>query len=375
MEQAKKLGFGCMRLPMKKSGTEDVIDTEQFNAMIDEYIENGFTYFDTAYMYHDYKSETAVRESLVKRHPREAYTLATKLPVFFLKEAGDNERYFKEQLEKCGVDYFDYYLIHSLSHAHYDMAEKFGCFSFLQEMKKEGKIRQLGFSYHDDAELLDRILTEHPETDFVQLQINYIDWESEGIQSRKCLEIANKHNKPVVVMEPVKGGTIATVPENAETMFREIQPDMSAASWAIRFAASQPGVFMVLSGMSNLEQLRDNISYMKEFVPLSDAETAVVHKAAGIIHDAVEIQCTACRYCVEGCPKNIAIPEYFSLYNEEKRSNPGGGFSVQQSYFANYATLRGKPLDCIECGACEAACPQKLPIVELLKKVSGLFEK
>ena len=196
MEKAKKLGFGCMRLPMKKSGTEEVIDTEQFNVMIDEFIAQGFTYFDTAYMYHDYKSEIAVRESLVKRYPRESYTLASKLPVFFMKEPGDNERYFKEQLEKCGVDYFDYYLIHSLTHAHYDMAETFGSFQFLQQMKKDGKIRYMGFSYHDDAELLDRILTEHPETDFVQLQVNYVDWESEGIQSRKCLEVANKHKKP-----------------------------------------------------------------------------------------------------------------------------------------------------------------------------------
>ena len=375
MNNAKKLGFGCMRLPLKTTDAGEVIDTDQFCSMIDEFIAKGFTYFDTAYMYHDYKSELAVRESLVKRHPRDSYTLASKLPVFFMKEAGDNERYFQEQLEKCGVDYFDYYLIHSLTHAHYDMAEKFGCFQFLQQMKDAGKIRYMGFSYHDDAELLDRILSEHPETDFVQLQVNYVDWESEGIQSRKCLEVANKHKKPVVVMEPVKGGTIASVPENADKMFRDLQPDLSAASWAVRFAASQKGVFMVLSGMSNIEQLRDNISYMIDFVPLNEAELSVVHRAAGIIHESVEIQCTVCRYCVEGCPKNIAIPEYFSLYNEEKRSNPGGGFSVQQSYFANYAMLRGKPSDCIECGACEDVCPQKLPIIELLKKVSGVFEK
>jgi len=369
----KKLGFGFMRLPVSGEGPEAPVDGERLNAMVDAFLARGFTYFDTAWMYHAFKSEIALRESLVRRHPRDSFAVATKLPTMFLKEEGDQERIFAEQLEKCGVDYFDYYLLHNLNVSHYEIAERFSCFAFGLKLKAEGKIRRLGFSFHDTADLLDRILTEHPQVDFVQLQINYVDWESESIQSRKCLEVARRHGKPVIVMEPVKGGTLAKIPGKAESLLKEAAPDASVPSWAIRFAASQEGVFMVLSGMSTMEQLNDNTGFMADFKPLSEAEAKTVTRVTEIIRESVAVPCTACRYCVDGCPKNIAIPEYFSLYNEERRAKPKG-FSIQKAYYNNFAKTRGKASECIECGQCETACPQRLPIMRHLKEAAAALE-
>ena len=372
--ETKKLGFGGMRLPLTDSDNQKSVDMAQVERMVDTFLERGFTYFDTAYMYHDFTSECIVREALVKRHPRASFTLADKLPTMMLQQEGDQERIFAEQLEKCGVDYFDYYLLHSLNTANYRNVERFGSFDFALRMKAEGRIRHVGFSFHDNAELLDRILTEHPEAEFVQLQINYLDWDNPGIQSRECYETARRHGKQVVVMEPVKGGALAHVPAEVETLFRGIAPDLSPASWAIRHVASLDGVMMVLSGMSSLEQLLDNTSYMRDFQPLSDTERQTIDRAVEIIRRSIAIQCTACRYCTPGCPRHIAIPDCFALYNADKQS-VNQGFSIQQFYYQTLVETHGRASECIGCRKCEKICPQHLPIVDLLKQVAEAFEQ
>ena len=371
----KKLGFGLMRLPRKDPNNAADIDIEQLKQMVDCFMENGFTYFDTAWMYNGFASERAAKEVLVERYPRESFTLATKLHAGFFNSREDMDKVFNEQLNKTGAGYFDYYLLHGIEADMLPKYEQFDCFSWLLEKKAEGKIRHAGFSFHDTAETLDDILTRHPEMEFVQLQINYLDWESQWIQSRACYETAVKHGKKVIVMEPCKGGTLARVPAEAEAVFKEYDADASVPSWAIRFAASLPEVMVVLSGMSNLSQIQDNIGYMKNFVPLKEEEKQLCFKAADIINAQTAIPCTGCSYCTEGCPMHIAIPQYFSIYNEDMREHlEEKGWTIN---FTNYEILNkkfGKASACIGCGQCEGVCPQHLPIIENLKKVAAHYE-
>ncbi|EGW41566.1 aldo/keto reductase [Desulfosporosinus sp. OT] len=370
----KKLGFGCMRLPLFDKNDQTSIDTETLNELVDTFLGKGFTYFDTAYVYHSYMSEDVMREALVKRHKRDEFAFATKLPMRDVKTVKDQEKVFNEQLEKCGVEYFDYYLLHNIGVMSYKKACELDSFGFGINKKKEGKIKNLGMSFHDTPELLDEILTAHPELDFVQLQINYIDWENPSIQSRRCYEVARKHSKPIIVMEPCKGGSLALVPEKAEKLMKEYNPEASIPSWAIRFAASQEGVIMVLSGMNTLPQVLDNTFYMANFKPLNDEEYKIINQVSEIINKNTAIPCTTCRYCEKGCPQKIAIPDYFALYNSTKRATTDN-FSSQFVYYLNLtANNHGKASDCIGCKECEKACPQHLKITEHLKDVSMTFD-
>lgn len=372
----KKLGFGLMRLPTTDPQSPGAIDVEQVKKMVDLFMEKGFTYFDTAWMYCGFQSEPTVKEALVSRYPRDKFTLATKLHNGFFNSLEDRDKVFNEQLEKTGAGYFDYYMLHGIEESSLPKYEQFDCFNWLKAKKEAGLVKTMGISFHATADLLDEILAKYPFIEFVQLQINYLDWDSQWIQSKACYDVAVKHGVPVIVMEPVKGGTLARVPEEVEKLFAAHNPGLSPASWAVRFAASLPGVMMVLSGMSSIQQMEDNLSYMEDFQPLTDEETAMVFKAAEIINSQIAIPCTGCSYCTEGCPQKIAIPQYFSLYNEDMREHlEEKGWTVNFSNYANLTEKFGKAADCIACGQCEEMCPQHLPIIEKLKDVSAHFDR
>lgn len=371
----KKLGFGLMRMPQTDPTNSASVDVEQVKQMVDAFMEKGFTYFDTAWMYNGFASEGVAKQALVDRYPRESFTLATKLHNGFFNSLEGRDEVFNAQLEKTGAGYFDYYLLHGIEASSLPHYEKFDCFQWLLDKKEAGLVKHAGLSYHDNPELLDKILTDHPQMEFVQLQINYLDWESEWIQSRACYEVATKHGKPVIVMEPVKGGTLANVPAKAEALFKDMEPGLSAASWAIRFAASLPNVMCVLSGMSSLAQMEDNLSYMEDFKPLTTTEKDACFKVADIINHEVAIACTACHYCTDGCPMHICIPEYFSLYNEDMRDDlEHKGWTINFTNYSKLAEEFGRASECIGCGQCEDMCPQHLPIIETLEQVAAHFE-
>lgn len=359
----KNFGFGMMRLPFRG----DQEDLSLVKEMVDLFMENGFTYFDTAYKYAKGLSEPTLKAALVDRYPRESYTITTKLSNEFMHSKEEQARIFDEQLERLGCGYFDYYLLHNQGVYNLAKSQKLDSFAFLQEKKAQGLVKKIGMSWHDSAELLDQTLTEHSELDVVQLQINYLDWDNESIQSRKCYEVARKHGKPVIVMEPIKGGTLMKLPAQAEKIFKEYAPDASLASWALRFAASHEGVMMVLSGMNSMEQMRDNLSFMKDFQPLSEEELELTKKAAKLIQKNVMIPCTGCRYCTETCPKDIPIPDYFSLLQQ-------GHSTTQVVYYFNLAQSHGRAGDCVECHQCEKHCPQHIEITKHLKEVSKTYD-
>ena len=366
----KKLGFGLMRLPYAEKSDYEHIDFEKTREMIDAYMAEGFSYFDTAWVYHGGFSEIVFGELVAKRYPREKFQVTSKMPLWGMKEKSKLQETFDKQLEKCNVDYFDYYFLHALNKDVVKTAESLGAFEWMQEMKKAGKIKHPGFSFHDSAEVLEQILTAHPEVELVQLQINYIDWESEGVQSRKCFEVCKKHGVLVSIMEPVRGGSLANIGDDAKKIFTDFNPKASVASWAIRYCASLDNILVVLSGMSNMGQLKDNMSYMKDFVPLSADERKCIEKATDVIKSTIVIPCTGCRYCTDGCPKKINIPRYFELVNEAERY----GVGLYKWHYNETMKNGGKPADCIGCKACEKHCPQKLKITELLKTVQKTFE-
>ena len=364
------IGFGFMRVPRLGEGKDAPVDMEKLNALVDRYIALGGTFFDTAYNYMGGKNEVALRESLVKRYPRDRFCIADKLPTYNLTCKADCRRFFDEQLERCGVTYFDRYLLHWLSTENYPLAEQHGAFEFLRSLRDSGEAKSIGFSYHGDAELLDQILTKHPDMDLVQLQINYLDWESPSIQSRKCYEVARKHGLEISIMGPVKGGLLESLPEAAETALRAVNPDDSPARWAIRFAASLDGVVTVLSGMNALAQIEEN---MRPLAPLTMEERKVLSRARNILQSHSRVACTACRYCVLHCPTQIAIPDVFALYNELVR-DPKNDWKVRPAYRA-LAEKTASASSCIACRICEQNCPQRLPIADLIAEAAEAFEK
>lgn len=368
MELIKKnFGFGCMRFPMK--GEE--VDLEETSRMVDAFLDAGFNYFDTAHGYLGGKSETALKACLTSRYPRDKYILTNKLSGGFFKTEEDIRPLFQSQLEACGVDYFDFYLLHAQGASNYDHYTSCRAYETAFALKAEGKVRHVGISFHDKAEFLEKILNDYPEIEVVQIQFNYLDYEDLAVQSRKCYEVCRKYNKPVLVMEPVKGGNLVNLPEAASQVLNDLHGG-SPASYAIRFAAGFPGMMMVLSGMSNMEQMMDNISFMKDFKPLNDEEMAAITKVREIFASKNLIPCTGCRYCTDGCPKQISIPDLFAIMNTKQIHHDWNA----DYYYNDVHTAPGrKASDCLECGKCEKVCPQHLPIRQLLKDVAKEFEK
>ncbi|MBQ8960016.1 MAG: aldo/keto reductase [Ruminococcus sp.] len=362
----KKLGFGCMRLPMK----DGLVDQPQFCKMVDRFIEEGFNYFDTAHGYIGGQSETAIRSCLTSRYPRESYLLTDKLTENYFSKQEDIRPFFQKQLEWCGVDYFDFYLMHAQNAENYKKYKRCKAYETAFELKAEGKIRHVGLSFHDTAEVLDQILTEYPQVEIVQIQFNYLDYDDPAVQSRKVYEVCRKHGKPVLVMEPVKGGNLVNMPAAAKSVLEELKGG-TPASYAIRFAAGFDGMVSILSGMSSIEQLEDNISYMKDFKPLDERERTAVEQVVKVLHSKDLIPCTACRYCVEGCPMEISIPDLFSCMNTRELTHDWNPIM----YYETATRQGGKASDCIQCGQCEEICPQHLPIRDLLVDVAKVFEK
>lgn len=363
-----KLGFGLMRLPM----LGDQVDLEQTKEMVDKFLAAGFTYFDTAYGYLDGKSEAAAREALVNRYPRDKFQLATKLPAWAGPQTAQQARdMLATSLKRTGAGYFDFYLLHNLGDERTAAFDRFGIWDYVLEQKAKGVLKHVGFSFHDKPEELDRLLTLHPEMEFVQLQVNWADWDSPSIQSARCMEVARKHGKPVIIMEPVKGGSLAALPQQVSRIMTQADPNASLSSWAIRFAASQPQVITVLSGMSNIAQMEDNIATMKHFAPLNEAQLQVIAQAQAALAAIPSVPCTGCQYCVKGCPAGVAIPGIFKALNNLLIFGNREGALGNYSWETRHGGVASK---CVACGQCESVCPQHIPIIQRLKEAAAQLE-
>ena len=364
----KKLGFGCMRLPMDG----EKVDYAEFTKMVDEFMAQGFNYFDTARVYIGGQGETAIRDCVVKRYPRDSFILTDKLSDSLFNSEDEIRPLFEKQLESCGVDYFDFYLLHSQTKSIFEKYKKLHAYEHAFELKKEGKVKHVGFSFHDTADVLDEMLNEYPEIEVVQIQLNYIDWENDNVQSRKCYEVAVKHNKPIIVMEPVKGGSLASMNNEIQGIMKAQNPDLSIPSWAVRFCAGLDNILTVLSGMSTKAQLDDNVSYMEHFEPLSDKEHEVLKTVVEKLNAIPTIPCTGCRYCVDDCPMQIHIPDIFRAVNHQKQF--GSEDNVDRSGYESATREGGKASECLHCGSCEAHCPQHIHIIEELEDAAKRFE-
>jgi len=366
----KKLGFGLMRLPLTNADDITTIDYEQVCKMADMFIENGYNYFDTAAGYHDTYSEAAFRKAVSERYLRDKYIIADKLSFWEVKKEEEMQPFFEERLEKLGVDYIDVYLLHGINTAFYELAEKIHAFEFVTKLKEQNRVGKIGLSFHGSAKMLDGILTKYPQLEAVQLQINYLDWEDSIIQSRQCYDVCVKHNKEIYVMEPVKGGSLVRIPEEARELLAAESPDKTPAQWALEFAAGLDSVRIVLSGMNSIEQMKENIQTFEKAEKLSEKQKSVLSEVAEIIRKDTEIACTGCRYCMKECPKQIPIAEYFALYNSIRKT-PWNSTAL---YYEAISERKGKASDCIECGLCEKSCPQHLDIRKHLKSVAKEFD-
>lgn len=368
--ETPKLGFGCMRLPLTDPNDQTSIDLDQFKAMVDTFMEAGGTYFDTAYVYHEGTSEIAVREALVKRYPRDSFTIATKCLAWAQPDAESAKACLDASLERLGVDYVDFYLLHNVGGVRTKKFDEYGMWEWAQQKKDEGIIKYLGFSMHDGADALEALLTEHPNMDFVQLQVNYLDWEDPVVEARKCMEVAEKHGVPVVIMEPARGGRLANLPERGKQILKTAEPELSEVSWAYRFCYFLPNVVSVLSGMSTLDQVKENVTEWKTAKPLSDADKKVVEQALEALRSVGMIDCTNCRYCAKDCPAGVKIPEIMSLMNLEKMTEDRE--FVKGLY--DWQAKDGYASQCTQCGNCEEMCPQGINIIELLEEAADAYE-
>ena len=364
-----KLGFGLMRLPIVPGGTQKDIDFNKVQEMIDLYMSRGFTYFDTAYVYHEGHSEEVVKNCLLNKYPRDSYQVVDKIPLWGIKKYEDYEPILRTQLERTGLDYLDVLFLHGIGTSQFQLIEETRGFEFLKWAKEQGLVKHIGFSYHSPALELDELLDKHPEVEVVQLQINYLDWESESVQSHACYEACRRHGVGVTIMEPVKGGSLANPHPDVAKLFTDANPDVSVASWAVRFAASLDGIITVLSGMSTLEQVEDNTNTMMNFKPLTAEERKVINAAVAKFNSLPLIPCTGCRYCAPDCPQKINIPGILNLMNDYTKYQ-----TVNARAFAMTVGEGGKPSECVECRSCEEHCPQHLKITQYLKKAAETLE-